>query len=104
MHLSASVRRAGLVACLAGPSILAGARTVRAAGDEIQVYVDDMSAPGAIGLDVHLNYVLAGRTTPGWAGDLPPWYVFQATPEFGFGVTRWLELGRSWTTRATAWI
>src|SRR5512140_2532637 len=68
-------------------------RPARAAGDEIQVYLDDLAAPGEIGLDVHLNYVLSGRATPDWADELPPRHLFLATPEFGFGVTRWLELG-----------
>ena len=94
MRLEAGFRTGGLVACLAGSAVLAGGtRAAWAAGDEIQVYLDDMSLPGEIGLDVHLNYVLAGRTTPGWPGELPPYHVFQATPEFGFGVKRWLELG-----------
>jgi hypothetical protein len=63
------------------------------AGDEIQVYLDDMSEPGEIGLDVHLNDVLAGRASADWPGELPPRHVFLLTPEFGFGVTHWLELG-----------
>jgi hypothetical protein len=71
----------------------AGARTARAAGDEIQVYLDDISVPGEIGLDLHLNYVLSGRTTPDWPGELPPYHVLQGTPELAFGVTRSLELG-----------
>jgi hypothetical protein len=82
--------RAGFVATLA---LGAAARTALAAGDEIQVYLDDLSAPGEIGLDLHLNFVLSGRTTPDWPGELPPHHVLQGTPEFGFGVTRWLELG-----------
>jgi hypothetical protein len=67
--------------------------TALAAGDEIQVYLDDLSAPGEIGLDLHLNYVLSGRAAPDWPGELPPRHLFLATPEFGFGVTRWFELG-----------
>ena len=93
MRIAASVRTASLVAGLVGSAVLAGGiRTAWAAGDEIQVYLDDMSTPGEIGLDVH-SELRAGRTTPGWPGELPPDHVFQATPEFGFGVKRWLELG-----------
>jgi len=91
-----------LVAALVGALALAGtARTVRAAGDEIQVYLDDMAAPGEIGLDVHLNYVLSGRTTPEWPGELPPNHVFQLTPELSLGATRWLELGLYLPTAAS---
>jgi hypothetical protein len=86
--------RGRLVAALVcAMAVAAGARSVLAAGDEIQVYVDDMSAPGEIGLDLHLNFVLSGRATPDWPGELPPHHVLQGTPEFGFGVMRWLELG-----------
>ncbi|HXK09500.1 MAG TPA: hypothetical protein VMT70_07650 [Vicinamibacteria bacterium] len=94
MRLEPGFRTGALVACLAGSAVLAGGtRAAWAAGDEIQVYLDDMSLPGEIALDVHLNDVLSGRTTPAWSGELPPDHVFQATPEFGFGVKRRLELG-----------
>lgn len=78
---------------LAALVVSLSSRTTHAAGDEIQVYLDDTSAPGEIGLDVHLNDVLAGRTAPEWPGELPPRHTVLLTPEFGFGVTRWLELG-----------
>ena len=61
MRIAASVRTASLVAGLVGSAILAGGiRTAWAAGDEIQVYLDDMSTPGEIGLDVH-SELRAGR-------------------------------------------
>lgn len=83
---------AGLILLLA--IRLAGeSRTVLAASDEIQVYVDDLNDPGEVGLDVHLNYVLSGRATPTWPGELPPDHVLQVTPEFSIGATRSLELG-----------
>jgi hypothetical protein len=85
--------RARLLLVAATLALCSAPTPLRAAGDEIQVYLDDLSAPGEIGLDLHLNFVLAGRATPDWPGELPPRHVFLATPEFGFGVTRWLELG-----------
>lgn len=68
-------------------------RTALAASDEIQVYLDDANAPGEVGLDVHINYVLSGRRVPEWPGELPPYHVLQITPEFSLGATRSLELG-----------
>ena len=47
---------------LAGaPAALALAGSARAADEEIQVYIDDMLAKGAFGLDVHVNDVLKGQ-------------------------------------------
>jgi hypothetical protein len=85
--------------CLAGLILLLAirlvgeSRTAQAASDEIQVYLEDVNAPGEVGLDVHVNYVLSGRTTPEWPGELPPDHVLQVTPEFSLGATRSLELG-----------
>jgi hypothetical protein len=59
---------------------------VLAAPDEIQVYLDDINAPGKTGIELHLNYVPKGRTTPDHPGEIPPHHVFRATPEFSFGL------------------
>jgi len=65
----------------------------RAAPEEIQVYLDDMSAPGQFGVDVHNNYVFSGASRPGYAGEQPPFHVYRLTPEFYYGLTDTLELG-----------
>lgn len=57
-----------------------------AAPDEIQVYLDDVRAPGETGLELHLNYVPKGRKTPDYPGEIPPHRVFRATPEFSIGL------------------
>lgn len=57
-----------------------------AAPDEIQVYLDDIRAPGETGIELHLNYVPKGRKTPDHPGEIPPNHVFRATPEFSIGL------------------
>jgi len=36
--------------------------------DEIQVYTDDINAPGKFGLELHVNTTLKGRSTPDYSG------------------------------------
>ena len=64
-----------------------------AADEEIQVYLDDMRAPGKFGVDVHNNYVFKGRGSPDYPGEQPPGRVYRLTPEFTYGVTDQLEFG-----------
>ena len=64
-----------------------------AASEEIQVYMDDLSAPGHFGLDVHNNFVISGASAPTYPGELPPRHVYRLTPEFYYGLTKTLELG-----------
>ena len=73
------------MACWAG--------TASAAPEEIQVYLDDTSAPGASGVDVHNNYVFRGAKVPGYAGEQPPSHVYRLTPEFYYGLTDTLQAG-----------
>lgn len=66
---------------------------VLAAPDEIQVYLDDITAPGEMGLELHLNYVPRGRNTADYPGEIPPHGVFRATPELTFGLRPNWDLG-----------
>ncbi len=66
---------------------------VLAAPDEIQVYTEELDAPGAFGLEQHLNYTLAGQRTPDYPGQMPSHHVLQLTPEFSYGLTDTLEEG-----------
>ena len=77
---------AGLLA-----AVLSG--TALAAPEEIQVYIDDMTAPGNFGTDVHNNYVVSGNSTPDYPGGEAPDHVYRLTPEFYYGATDTLELG-----------
>ena len=64
-----------------------------AAPDEIQVYTDDMDAPGDVGLELHINYVPKGAKTPSYRGEMISNHRLQVTPEFSYGFTKELEGG-----------
>jgi hypothetical protein len=64
-----------------------------AAPEEVQVYLDDLSAPGQFGVDVHTNYVPSGSRSSTYPGEQPPRHVFRLTPEFYYGLTQNLEMG-----------
>jgi hypothetical protein len=69
------------------------ALTGYAASEEIQVYLDDLSAPGQFGVDVHNNVVFQGTRTASYPGETPPYRQYRLTPEFYYGITPSLELG-----------
>ena len=89
--LPMTLRRAGVLAGLALACSLGG--PAWAASEEIQVYLDDLSAPGQFGVDVHNNFVLSGSRQSAYAGEQPPHHVYRLTPEFYYGITPTLELG-----------
>lgn len=75
-------------------SIAMGVSSVsQAAPEEIQVYLDDLRAPGQLGVDVHNNFVVSGRSVPEYAGEQAPAKVYRLTPEFAYGLTKTTELG-----------
>ncbi len=75
-----------LLAAWAGP--------LRAAlPDEIQVYTDDLAAPGEHGLDVHLNTTPRGRATPDYPGEVVPNHGWRATPELSYGLAPGWDAG-----------
>lgn len=67
--------------------------TALAASEEIQVYMDDLRAPGQLGVDVHNNFVPSGRSTPDYPGEQAPAKVYRVTPEFAYGLGTTTELG-----------
>jgi hypothetical protein len=69
------------------------ATPVRAAPEEIQVYLDDKEDPGNVSVDLHNNDVLVGDKQASYAGERPPDPVYRLTPEFNFGLTETLEAG-----------
>jgi hypothetical protein len=83
---------ASLTAALLACALLAPP-AAHAASEEIQVYLDDLSAPGQFGVDVHNNLVLKGERTPAYPGATPPHHQYRLTPEFYYGITPTLELG-----------
>lgn len=64
-----------------------------AAADEIQVYTDEMNEPGEYGVELHVNYVIDGMKEPGYEGESPSQHMFQATPEFSYGINKNWEAG-----------
>jgi len=71
-----------------GHSIPALAQT-----DEIQVYDAEIASPGVLNLTWHNNYTPSGRLTPAEPGGLVPNHTLNGVPEWGYGVTDWLEGG-----------
>ncbi|MBW8812869.1 MAG: hypothetical protein JF588_05530 [Caulobacterales bacterium] len=82
-----SIALAGVLA------LAAGLGTARAADEEIQVYMDEMSKRGEIGLDVHLNYTPDGRLVPDYPGQQASDRRWRITPEWAYGLTDDIELG-----------
>lgn len=80
--------------CVAALAVSASwAGTACAAPEEIQVYLDDTSAQGKFGVDVHNNFVFQGARVPGYVGEQPPAHTYRLTPEFYYGLTDTLEAG-----------
>lgn len=71
----------------------AAAPPAQAAPEEIQVYLDDATAPGHVGLDLHNNLAVAGLRSPDYPGERPAEHVYRLTPEFYYGLAPGLELG-----------
>jgi hypothetical protein len=67
--------------------------TAHAADEEIQVYTDDILPPGDFGLDLHTNFVATGDLTNDYIGQQQSLHRFRLTPEFGYALTRTIELG-----------
>lgn len=61
--------------------------------DEIQVYDDSINRAGQLGLELHLNTTLEGRSQPAWPGEIPPQHGFRTTMEWSYGLTDTLEAG-----------
>jgi len=78
-------------AFLLGLATLAGHAV--AAPDEIQVYDDELDAPGTFGVELHSNYVLSGSRNPAFIGQTPTHHVLQVTPEFSYGINKQWEAG-----------
>ena len=61
--------------------------------DEIQVYTDDLEAPGERGIELHVNTTPQGRTTPDYAGEVVPHHGLRVTPEISWGLARNWDAG-----------
>lgn len=65
----------------------------RAQTDEIQVYTGEINKPGEFSITLHNNYAAIGRKQRDFPGAVVPDGALNGVPEFGLGVTEWLELG-----------
>ncbi|MDB6113499.1 MAG: hypothetical protein JWQ62_444 [Lacunisphaera sp.] len=61
--------------------------------DEVQVYTDDINAPGKAGLELHVNTTLDGRSASDYPGEITPQHGLRLTPEFSYGLSRTFEAG-----------
>ncbi|MEP6883573.1 MAG: hypothetical protein ABJC66_02375 [Gammaproteobacteria bacterium] len=86
--VEAKVLRCLLVLCIA-----AGAQSVHAQTDEIQVYDAAIAAPGQLNLTLHNNFTVSGRSQPDFPNGVVPEHALNGVPEFGYGVSDWFELG-----------
>ena len=73
--------------------MLFAAAPALAGPEEIQVYMNELDAPGEIGLDIHSNYVLSGDRVGDYLGEQQSVHRLRITPEFSYGLTNNLELG-----------
>ena len=95
MHAAKAVL---LAALLAGPQVVPHAL---AAPHEINVFTDEIEAPGEVGVELHVNYA-RGRATPDYPGELPPDRVWRVMPEIVFGLRRHWEMGLHLPTQRDA--
>jgi len=65
----------------------------RAQIDEIQVYTGEINKPGEFSITLHNNYTINGPKRPAFIGGIVPDHSLNGVPEYGLGVTPWLELG-----------
>jgi hypothetical protein len=72
---------------------LSWAAPALAAPEEIQVYMNEMDAPGQFGLDLHDNYVVSGSGDPEYPGAQASLHRYRLTPEFSYGLTPTIDLG-----------
>lgn len=61
--------------------------------DEIQVYTDDITAPGEVGLDVHVNTTPISNVQPAYAGEVLNRHGLRVNPEFSYGLSKTFEAG-----------
>ena len=61
--------------------------------DEIQVYTDDLEAPGERGVELHINATPRGRRTSDYPGEVPTHHGLRVTPEISLGLARDWDAG-----------
>jgi hypothetical protein len=90
---SAPVRLRSRLAALAIGCPLLGIAAAAAQTDEVQVYTGEINRPGQFSITLHDNYTPIGPKQPAFPGAIVPDHSLNGVPEYGLGVTDWLELG-----------
>ena len=90
MRWPAWTRCAVLLALL---GLLASGAARAALSDEIQVYTDDITAPGEFGLEVHVITFPHGRKTPDYPGEVTSDHSLFVTAELSWGLTPSVDVG-----------
>ena len=72
---------------------VACSRQVRAADEEIQVYLHEINQPRQPALDLHVNAVTSGLAAPAYSGGKSSPHRVRITPEFSYGLSDHFELG-----------
>jgi len=71
---------------------------VSAAPEEIQVYMDEFSEVGKVGLDLHTNYVSRVQSNPSASAEASTRHQFQLTPELSYGIGEHWDTALYWLT------
>lgn len=80
-------------AVFAGVLSFGACGSASATDEEIQVYMDEIGAVHKLSLDVHTNYAIDGRSIRDYSGQQISEGRFRVTPEFGYAVSKTVELG-----------
>lgn len=91
--LPAAPRRMLCLPLLATLALAVSARPAQAAPEEVQVYTNDINAPGQVGLELHVNHVATGDPTPDYPGGQSSTGRLRVTPEWSYGIDEHFELG-----------
>jgi hypothetical protein len=78
---------------LAAVCAFVAAPALAALPDEIQVYTDDLEAPGQRGVELHINATPKGRATPDYPGEVVPHHGLRLTPEISLGLAPQWDAG-----------
>ena len=78
---------------LVAAAIFCCSRAHGALPDEIQVYTDDVNAPGERSIELHVNTTPSGRSRPGYAGEVTPYHGLRITPELSWGLVPDVDWG-----------
>src|SRR5437868_3967898 len=82
-------RRSGVICILA----CTASAPAFAAPEEIQVYMDELTKPGHVGMDLHNSYAIRAAREPDFPGATPINHMYRMTPELYLGLTPTMELG-----------